>query len=96
MVSQIPHSWLIRRTTITEIESECMEVDGSLDEQPSEFITAQDVLRKMRAFVSQIKNGDQLWKYRSSEDTWQSLCGEQGFAIIRNGQTVDVFITMVN
>ena len=40
--------------------------------------------------------GDELWRFRSPEDTWISFAGVAGYAIIRNGTIIRTLTTMMN
>jgi uncharacterized protein (TIGR02996 family) len=40
--------------------------------------------------------GDELWEYDTGGDTWENLCGEMGYAIVRGGKVVDFAMFMMN
>jgi hypothetical protein len=47
-------------------------------------------------FAQRIKPGDTLVFVRNSDLAWSSLSGVKGYALIRNGVFVDVFVTLVS
>jgi hypothetical protein len=47
-------------------------------------------------FISNYKTGDELWYYRSPQDSWAKLAGEEGFAIYRHGKLISRIITVLN
>src|SRR5262245_57525543 len=43
-------------------------------------------VRGMREWVeANLRPGDELWMYDTAGDSWGHLCGEMGYAIVRNG-----------
>ena len=49
-----------------------------------------------RAFLAKMQSGDELWTFVSDEESWRNLAGRAGYAIVRNGEIVDEFITMLS
>ena len=47
-------------------------------------------MKKMR------RKGDVLYFFRSPPDTWQSLCGREGYVLIRDEEVVFTLITTIN
>ena len=47
-------------------------------------------------FEANARAGDELWQYDSGPDSWEHLAGECGYAIVRIGKVVDVWIEAVN
>ena len=50
-------------------------------------------LGKWNAFVMKAESGDQFWTFKSAPETWYSLSGTTGFAIVRNGQCIATLVT---
>jgi hypothetical protein len=48
------------------------------------------------AFAQRIKSGDTVVFVRNSELAWSSLFGVEGYALIRNGRFVEMFVTLVS
>ena len=53
-----------------------------------------------RAFEEWVRShstpGDELWYYDTGGDTWENLCGEDGFAIVRQGQVSEFWVYAEN
>ena len=80
---------LQRRITPEEAEKEHME-DGI----PFGHIHAEWCQLK-----AQLREGDELWYFRTPDATWQSAfprCGLEGYAIIRAGQLVAQILTSIS
>lgn len=45
---------------------------------------------------SQVRTGDELWEFCSSEDSWNHLMGYAGYALIRDGKEIATLITHRN
>ena len=46
--------------------------------------------------LGQLREGDELWQFCSSPDSWASLAGRAGVALVRAGAVVDSVITIMN
>lgn len=40
--------------------------------------------------------GGELWEYNSPPETWERMCGEGGFCVVRNDEIVYYFTTVMN
>jgi hypothetical protein len=78
----IPREWLGSETSLEEIESELY---------PNERLCAE-----WREFISQMQLGDQLPRFSSTNEAWRRLAGRAGYAIVREGDVVNAFITMLS
>lgn len=45
-------------------------------------------------FIQAIQPDDELWYYKSPKETWDSLAGCAGYAIVRGGEIVSTYNTM--
>ena len=43
-----------------------------------------------------LEPGQELWYFESPQETWNSLCGRAGYAIVEAGKIVDTHITTLN
>ena len=48
------------------------------------------------ATLAKLREGDELWWYQTPQETWDMLCGREGFAIVRGGAIVDFIFTAIN
>jgi hypothetical protein len=82
----IPAEWLKRQESIT-----VAEVKNMVNGIPFGYIYDEWI-----QFRRKIKWGDTLWSFCSSPESWNSLAGSKGYAIVRRGRIIDVFITEQN
>lgn len=40
--------------------------------------------------------GDHVYGFNSPDQTWQNLCGRQGYLVVREGKIAQVIIKMLN
>jgi hypothetical protein len=84
--SVIPKSWLQRRRTVEEVESESAH-DG---------VPFGCMNEKWSAIRLKMIDGDKIWEFCSSPESWQHLAGRAGFALVRRGIAVDCIVTVLN
>ena len=54
-------------------------------------------VRGKREWVeANLRPGDELWEYDTGGETWAHLCGEMGYAIVRNGEVIEYEMLMMN
>jgi uncharacterized protein (TIGR02996 family) len=54
-------------------------------------------VRAMREWVEgNLRPGDELWEYDTGGESWEQLCGEMGYAIVRKGKVVEFEMLMMN
>jgi uncharacterized protein (TIGR02996 family) len=46
--------------------------------------------------AAHMRPGDELWEYDTGGDSWAYLCGEMGYAIVRDGRVVDFQMVAMN
>ena len=47
-------------------------------------------------FKSMVEDRDEIWRFRSPPETWMSLAGRQGFALVRSDKIVACLVTIMN
>lgn len=67
---------------------------GSYSPRSRETETANHT--EWNAWLDQIGPTDRVWLYATPEEDWANLTGERGFAIVRNGEVHDTWLTMHN
>ena len=85
--------WLQEQTTLEQAEQDHLVRDERLGPNPIPFGFMHE--RWVR-FKGQMKQGDELWKFSSSAESWQHLAGRAGLCIVRNGEIVDSIVTLMN
>jgi hypothetical protein len=51
---------------------------------------------ELQRFATFMEAGDELWTWASPEWTWKELMGRGGFAIVRDGEPVRYWMTVMN
>jgi hypothetical protein len=52
--------------------------------------------RKREEFLKEVKEGDEIWTFRTPEITWRALSGLAGYGILRKGKIIKFLTTEVN
>jgi hypothetical protein len=47
-------------------------------------------------FATDMDPGDELWTWSSPEWTWQDMMGRAGYAIVRNGEPIRYWMSIMN
>jgi hypothetical protein len=84
------YSSLTKKISVTEAEDSHMVSVG--DKQvPFGYNNAQ-----WQRLPSMIQDGDELWAFASSDESWDALAGREGLALVRNGKTIYDIITCMS
>lgn len=59
-------------------------------------VSAEDFKTDQFAGSYQFEEGDRIFAFESSADSWQNLCGRLGYIVVRNGKIHDVIVTLMN
>jgi len=89
----IPRGWVERRTTVKEAERKNLVTDRRLGLKPVPFGFMNE---QWVRFKGELRDGDELWEFSSSADSWKHLAGRSGICIIRKGRIIDSFVTRLN
>ena len=90
----IPESWLKERLETTDVQelSKRELTRLGLSESDLQALSAKGAspwwLEQWRVFISQMGAGDELWFFESPAETWNSLAGRAGYALVRSGRVV--------
>ena len=85
--------WLQKRVTVAEAEAAHMVIDDRLGPAPVAFGLRNNHWRHM---IEPLREGDELWAYRSPPDTWAKRAGREGYCIVRDGQVIADIWTFMN
>jgi hypothetical protein len=85
--------WLQKRLTVAEAEAAHMVKNDWLGPDPVPFGFVND---KWRALVAEMQDGDELWAFSSSQESWARFGGRAGIALIRHGEVVRSLVTTMN
>ena len=89
----IPKGWLQKKTTIEKAEQDHLVTDKRLGPKPVPF---GFINARWEKFKAGIRTGDELWEFKSSDESWEKLAGRAGFCIVREGRVIDAIITYMN
>jgi hypothetical protein len=58
----------------------------TLRELMSEVVSIQDVTAAVGSIDGlDLRDGDEIWRFRTPAWTWPNMCGVAGFVVLRNG-----------
>jgi hypothetical protein len=89
----IPRAWLEKRTTVEEAERGNLVTDRRLGPKPVPFGFMNE---QWVRFKGELREGDELWEFSSSADSWKHLAGRSGICIVRKGKIIDSIVTRLN
>ncbi len=90
LIEEMPKAWLTKRTG--KLRLRVRHVLGSLIFGG----WSSDAKKEWATFMSRLEAGDQLWRFRSPRETWDSRAGRAGVAIVRNSEVVAAYVTAMN
>jgi len=100
-MTDIPRQWLKRRDTVKAFEMDALDRTASAFGLPVEKVVKKfaarpfgDLTDDWKAFVGRMKTADELWSFSSPAESLSQKCGCIGFAIVREGEIVDVLVTL--
>jgi hypothetical protein len=101
-MTDIPLQWLRQSGTPAEFELCELRRKASAFNLPLEKIEERfrdrpfgEMTASWRSFVQQLAPGDELWSFRSPDDTFANKAGCAGFAIVRDGAIRASFIAIM-
>jgi hypothetical protein len=101
---QMSEEWLQHKLTTQETEDQKTRLTHirAFNEELSQGMAAGSpgvpfpLYDRWKAFIDEMIQGDELWKYRSPEWAWRAWMGSEGIAIVRNGKIVYFYETACN
>jgi len=89
----LEHKFLKKFTSVEEVANENMVTDPRLGDRPVPFGFCNDQWRELLAMMT---DGDELWTFSTSEESWDNLAGQAGISLVRNGKEVACIIQKMN
>ena len=77
---------LTKQTSVEELEAEKSSTGKPFGNIHDEWL----------ALKAHIQEGDELWYWTTSEETWSTLCGRAGVALVREKKVIGSLITDMN
>jgi hypothetical protein len=99
--TEIRHEWLIEQLPSFDLndaaryEFRRMQFEPERIEDMVARITP-DFRTRWREFIASVVPGDTLWYFRSSRESWSTLSGRAGFAIVREGVPISGYMTWMS
>jgi hypothetical protein len=93
----IPAAWLIKKISVAEAEAEHPGMRDERAKQHPELARPFGALNaKWEKLKADMQPNDELWTFSSPPRTWEDLAGRAGIALVRDGQVIEVIVTMFN
>ncbi len=90
MTPESDKSWLRDRISVSEAETKHMvKIDGK--NVPFGYMH-----RTWIALRKKMLEGDELYEFNSSDESWEHLAGREGIALVRNGEIVADIVTLMS
>lgn len=81
----LKHNFIKQYRSIEEAENENMVTDPRLGDKPVPFGFNNDEWRELLAMM---QDGDELWTFSTSQESWDNMAGRAGVSLVRNGEEV--------
>ena len=87
------HRFIKKFLSVAEAEAENLVSNPRLGDKPVPFGFNN---HQWRELLSEMKDGDELWTFRTSDESWDNGCGRAGISLVRNGKEVNCIICKMN
>ena len=87
----IPQAWLQDRIGVADAETTNMVALQDGKRVPFGYQNAA-----WETLKGHMRPGDTLWRFASPADAWAHLAGRAGIALVRDGEAVEVLVTLMN
>lgn len=91
-IKPIAHSSWLQNTVISARDAEAkhmVSIDGT-------GVPFGYIINEWRALLDKMQEGDKLYEFRSSDQSWEFLAGREGIALVRDGKIVADILTSMN
>ena len=93
------HAWLRDKVTVEAVEADNPGLPDE-DERKKRYPEAAKPFgfqhAEWQALKAEMQPGDELWTFTSPPETWRSLMGRAGLALMRDGEIVRIITTLMN
>lgn len=96
-MDSIPLEWRTAKVEIRENEPQ-EKVQKRRNKRQTPKLNDELILSAKEAesmFGKSMKPGDEIWFFSSPPELWQSLCGRSGYVLVREGEVIDSFTTVI-
>jgi hypothetical protein len=96
-VPAIPQAWLDKKISIAEAEATHPGVNDERVQRMPEIAKPFGFLNSQwEALKAEMQSGDELWTFRSPDQSWQDLGGRAGVVLVRDGIPIKALVTVMN
>ena len=96
-IPAVPKEWLGKKVSVAEAETLYPGVKDERVRSMPEIAKPFGFLNgRWEEFKAQMRPGDELWTFRSPDDTWANLAGSGGVVLVRDGTPIKALVTMMN
>jgi len=87
------HRFIRKYLSIQEAENENMVTDPRLGDLLVPFGFSN---HEWRELLAEMQDGDELWTFTTSDESWDNGCGRAGVSLVRKGKEVSCIIGKMN
>ena len=87
-IKEMNKSWLTRKITAEQEEAYYLR---ARELRPGDRFAIH-----LREFLAHRQDGDELWEFGTSDESWKMMAGRKGIAMVRNGEIFDGMTTRMN
>ena len=89
----LEHRFIKKYLSIEEAEKENMVTDPRFGGSPVPFGFSNN---EWRDLLAEMRAGDELWTFSTSQESWDNRAGRGGVSLVRNGKEISYIVTMMN
>ena len=100
--AEFPAAWIAEPATPEDVEASIAAIvaEVSADTKGLPPAALNDLRRSLEqdwlSVKAQLRPGDQLWRFRSTPETWAGLYGREGYVLVRNCRIVSEYVLIEN
>jgi hypothetical protein len=87
------HRFIRQYASVQEVEADNMVSNPRLGDKPVPFGFNN---HQWQELLAEMQNGDELWTFCTSDESWDNGCGRAGISLVRNGKEVNCIIGKMN
>jgi len=90
---EIPSSWLLKKVSVKEVE----EAESQFPDRPEiHGLPFGFCNLEWRRLLERMRDGDELWEFRSPQSSWENDHGRAGYVVVRDRRVIAHIITEMN
>ena len=89
----LKHRFIRKYISVEEAENENIVTDPRLGDSPVPFGFSN---HEWLELLAEMQDGDELWTFTTSVESWDNMAGRAGISLVRNGKEVTCIIRRMN